>query len=141
MFHGEPASLESIGGVLREVRAASARGIIQLSVLTMIATPVMRVAFAVYGFTRQRQWVFTAINLTVLALLVFGLFYRPTSAPVLLSVCIAHARSRQAPAMYCPAEAGPSLIGGQIDQCVCVRRHDTKKGPCACGMSGVGALR
>jgi uncharacterized membrane protein len=76
VFHGEPASLESIRGVLREVRAGSARGIIQLSLLTMIATPVMRVAFAVYGFSRQREWMFTVISLTVLALLVFGLSER-----------------------------------------------------------------
>jgi uncharacterized membrane protein len=59
---------------LREVRAGSARGIIQLSVMTMIATPVTRVAFAVYGFARQRLWTFTAISLTVLGLLAFGLF-------------------------------------------------------------------
>ncbi|HEY3825408.1 MAG TPA: DUF1634 domain-containing protein [Bryobacteraceae bacterium] len=76
MFQGEPAALENIGGILREVRAGSARGIIQLSVLTMIATPVMRVAFAIYGFSRQRQWVFTAISLTVLFLLAFGLSER-----------------------------------------------------------------
>lgn len=76
VFHAEPAALESIRGILREVRAGSARGIIQLSVLTMIATPVMRVAFAVYGFTRQRQWLFTGISLTVLALLAFGLSER-----------------------------------------------------------------
>jgi uncharacterized membrane protein len=47
-----------------------------LSVLVMIATPVMRVAFAVYGFSRQRQWIFTGISLTVLALLAFGLSER-----------------------------------------------------------------
>jgi uncharacterized membrane protein len=76
VFHGEPASLESIRGIWREVRSGSARGIIQLSVLAMIATPVTRVAFAVYGFTRQRQWIFTAISLTVLALLAFGLSAR-----------------------------------------------------------------
>ena len=73
-FHGEPAALEGIRGILREVRAGSARRIIQLSVLMMIATPVMRVAFAVYGFTRQR--LFTGISLTVLALLAFGLSER-----------------------------------------------------------------
>jgi uncharacterized membrane protein len=76
VFHGEPPSFESIRGVLREVRAGSARGIIQLSVLTMIATPVMRVAFAVYGFTRQKQWLFTVVSLIVLALLAFGLSER-----------------------------------------------------------------
>jgi uncharacterized membrane protein len=74
VFHGEPASLESVGGILREVRAGSARGIIQLSVLTMIATPVMRVAFAVYGFARQRHWLFTGISLVVLGLLAIGLY-------------------------------------------------------------------
>src|SRR5665213_695640 len=76
VFHAEPAALESIGGVFREVRAGSARGIIQLGVLAMIATPVMRVAFAVYGFARQRQWAFVSISLTVLGLLAFGLFDR-----------------------------------------------------------------
>jgi len=75
-FHGEPASLETVGGIWREVRSGSARGIIQLSVLIMIATPVMRVAFAVYGFARQRHWLFTAISLTVLGLLTFGLLQR-----------------------------------------------------------------
>ncbi len=76
VFRGEPAALESIAGVVREVRAGSARGIIQLGVLAMIATPVMRVAFAVYGFARQRQWAFVGISLTVLGLLAFGLFDR-----------------------------------------------------------------
>jgi uncharacterized membrane protein len=74
VFHGAPATLENIGGVLREARAGSARGIIQLGVLIMIATPVLRVAFAVYGFSRQKQWVFTLISSTVLGLLAFGLF-------------------------------------------------------------------
>ncbi len=76
VFHGEPAALESVRGIWREVRAGDARGIIQLSVLAMIATPVMRVAFAVYGFSRQKQWMFTGISLTVLALLAFGLFQK-----------------------------------------------------------------
>jgi uncharacterized membrane protein len=75
-FQGEPASLRSISGVLREARLGGARGIIQVGVLAMIATPVMRVAFAVFGFARQKQWRFTLISLTVLGLLAFGLFDR-----------------------------------------------------------------
>jgi uncharacterized membrane protein len=73
MFRGEPTVLESIRGILREVRAGSSRGVIQLGVLTTIATPVLRVAFAAYGFARQRHWLFTGISLTVLGLLAFGL--------------------------------------------------------------------
>jgi len=76
LFHGEPAALESIRGILREGRAGDARGIIQFGVLAIIATPVLRVAFAVYGFARQKQWLFVGISLTVLGLLTFGLFDR-----------------------------------------------------------------
>lgn len=75
-FQGEAESFRSIRGIWREARLGSPRGIIQLSVLAMIATPVLRVAFAVYGFSRQRQWAFTGISLGVLALLLFGLSER-----------------------------------------------------------------
>jgi uncharacterized membrane protein len=40
----------------------------------MIATPVMRVAFAVFAFSRLKEWRFTLISLIVLGLLMFGLF-------------------------------------------------------------------
>jgi uncharacterized membrane protein len=76
VFSGEPAALRGIRGVWSAARAGDARGLIQLSVLAMIATPVMRVVFAIYGFARQRQWFFTAISLAVLALLAIGLSER-----------------------------------------------------------------
>jgi uncharacterized membrane protein len=72
-FHGVMDGLGSVRGILREVRVGSARGVIQLSVLLMIATPVMRVAFAVYGFSRQRNWMFTGVSVVVLGLLAWGL--------------------------------------------------------------------
>ena len=75
-FRGEPATLRSIAGIWRGLLAGDARGIIQFSVLAMIATPVLRVAFAVYGFARQKQWLFVAVSLAVLALLSFGLSER-----------------------------------------------------------------
>jgi len=73
MFRGEPAPLRNIAGIWRQAVSGSARGIIQLSALAMIATPVLRVAFAVYGFARRKQWLFVAVSLTVLALLSYGL--------------------------------------------------------------------
>ncbi len=73
-FHGEPPSLESIAGVFGLVREGSARGIIQLAALMMIATPVLRVVFAVIGFARMKDRKFTGISLLVLALLALGLF-------------------------------------------------------------------
>jgi uncharacterized membrane protein len=72
-FTGEPADLKSIAGVLKQTRAGSAKGIIQLGALLMIATPVLRVVFAVVGFARMKDWKFTAVSAVVLALLAYGL--------------------------------------------------------------------
>jgi uncharacterized membrane protein len=73
-FHGEPVTLESVEGIIGQVRVGSARGIIQLAALLMIATPVLRVALAVIDFARMKDWKFTGISLLVLGLLAFGLF-------------------------------------------------------------------
>lgn len=72
-FHGEPAALESAAGVVRDAFGGSARGIIQLGALLMIATPVMRVIFAAIGFARLKNWTFVAVSLAVLGVLLFGL--------------------------------------------------------------------
>ena len=76
VFHAEPAPLRSIAGIWHEVLAGNARGLIQFSALVLIATPVLRVAFAVYGFARQKQWLYVAISLIVLVLLGVGLSER-----------------------------------------------------------------
>lgn len=72
-FRGEPAPFESVAGVFREAAAGSARGIIQLGALFMIATPVVRVIFAAIGFARLKDWKFVGVSLAVLGLLIFGL--------------------------------------------------------------------
>lgn len=75
-FHAEPAPLRSVAGIWREVLTGNARGLIQFSALVLIATPVMRVAFAIYGFARQKQWLFVAVSVIVLVLLGVGLSER-----------------------------------------------------------------
>jgi uncharacterized membrane protein len=41
----------------------------------MIATPVLRVAFAVVAFALERDWLYTAVSATVLAILGYALFW------------------------------------------------------------------
>jgi uncharacterized membrane protein len=72
VFRG--SEFRSISSVSRAVADGQARGLIQLGALIMIATPVLRVAFAVYGFARERDGLYIGISLTVLSLLAFGLF-------------------------------------------------------------------
>jgi uncharacterized membrane protein len=73
VFRGEPADLRSISTIIGDVVHGSGRGMIQLGVLLLIATPVARVAFSVVGFLRQRDWLYTVISTVVLILLAAAL--------------------------------------------------------------------
>jgi uncharacterized membrane protein len=53
--------------------ALRGRGIIQLGLVLLIATPVARVAFLIYAFARQGDRLYAVIASIVLALLVYGL--------------------------------------------------------------------
>ncbi len=73
VFRGEPADLRSVSGVLSDVTALNSRGLIQLGLLLLIATPVARVAFSVFAFARQRDITYVVLTLLVLALLIYSL--------------------------------------------------------------------
>jgi uncharacterized membrane protein len=73
VFQGEPQELRTIPGILHEAEELRGRGLIQLGLLLLIATPVARVLFSVFAFARQRDWTYVAITLLVLALLTYSL--------------------------------------------------------------------
>jgi uncharacterized membrane protein len=73
MFRGEPTDLRSISGIIRDAADLSGRGIIQLGLLLLIATPVARVAFAVFGFAAERDRMYVVFTLIVLGVLLYSL--------------------------------------------------------------------
>jgi uncharacterized membrane protein len=73
VFRGEPGDLRSVGGIVSDAHSLSGRGLIQLGLLFLIATPIARVVFSVVGFLRQRDWMYVGITLTVLILLSYSL--------------------------------------------------------------------
>jgi uncharacterized membrane protein len=73
VFRGEPRNLRNVEGILGQVRAWRGRGIIQLGLLLLIATPVARVAFSVVAFALERDRLYVGITLIVLAVLAFSL--------------------------------------------------------------------
>ena len=73
VFRGEPVPLRSVHGIIEQAFRLSGRGLVQLGLLLLIATPVARVMFSVVGFVRQRDWLYVAITLIVLALLGYSL--------------------------------------------------------------------
>ena len=74
VFRGEPANLRTLAGILTEARTGHGRGIIQVGLLLLIATPVARVAFAGSIFARERDWIYVAVTLIVLVCLLLSLF-------------------------------------------------------------------
>jgi uncharacterized membrane protein len=73
VFHGEPADLRSLLGILVDAVDLRSRGLIQLGLLLLVATPIARVAFSVFAFARQRDLTYVVVTLIVLALLIYGL--------------------------------------------------------------------
>src|SRR4051812_48869154 len=73
-LRGEPADLRTVRGVVSDVGSFRGRGVIQLGLLLLIATPVARVAFSAYAFTRLRDRPYVVITLIVLGLLFYSLF-------------------------------------------------------------------
>ena len=74
VFRGEPPEFRTLRGILGEARAWHGRGLIQLGLLLLIATPVARVVFSVGAFLYERDWKYVAVSLLVLALLFYSLF-------------------------------------------------------------------
>ena len=76
VFQGEPESLRTIPGILGEAKALHGRGLIQLGLLILIATPIARVTFSVFAFLYQRDWKYVVFTLIVLTLLLWSLLGR-----------------------------------------------------------------
>jgi uncharacterized membrane protein len=73
VFQGEPDSLKSIPGIIRHAIDLQGRGLIQLGLLLLIATPLARVAFSVFGFAAQGDRLYLLFTLVVLLILLFSL--------------------------------------------------------------------
>jgi uncharacterized membrane protein len=73
-FTGEPDDLKSIGGIVKAAASLRGRGVIQLGLLVLLATPVARVAFSLYTFIRQRDRTYVLMTAFVLLLLLGSLF-------------------------------------------------------------------
>jgi len=72
-FRAESNQLTSIPGVLRGALTLDPLYIIQLGLLILIATPVVRVITCAGGFALERDWTYATISLIVLAFLIASL--------------------------------------------------------------------
>lgn len=73
VFRGEPADLRGVRGIIRDTLALRGRGIIQLGLLLLIATPVARVAFSIFGFAEERDRLYLVFTVIVFSILLYSL--------------------------------------------------------------------
>jgi uncharacterized membrane protein len=74
VFGAERSAIHGIGPILSGVMQLDGRAVIQLGILVLVATPVIRVLFSVLAFGVQRDRLYVPITLIVLAILLYGLF-------------------------------------------------------------------
>ena len=72
IFRGEPTEFRTIPGIIQSVRNGRGRGLIQLGLLLLIATPITRVAFSIVGFSVERDWLYVSFTVIVLAILLYS---------------------------------------------------------------------
>jgi uncharacterized membrane protein len=73
VFRGQPANLRSLVGIVRSAFALDARGVMQLGLVLLVATPIARVAIAAVAFAFERDRTYVLVALLVLALLLKSL--------------------------------------------------------------------
>jgi uncharacterized membrane protein len=73
VFRGEPADLRDVRGIICDTVALRGRGIIQLGLLLLIATPVTRVAFSIFGFAEEHDRMYVVFTLIVFSILLYSL--------------------------------------------------------------------
>jgi uncharacterized membrane protein len=72
VFRPETSEFSTIPGVIQSVLHGRGRGLIQLGLLLLIATPIARVAASIVGFAIERDRLYIAFTLIVLAILLYS---------------------------------------------------------------------
>lgn len=72
-FHGEPQAYSTVSGVFSAALRGDALGIVQLGLLMLILTPILRVGLSAAAFIREKDTLYVAMTLVVLGLLLYSL--------------------------------------------------------------------
>jgi len=68
-FKGIPDFISTAGGIINGVFAFRGQAIIQLGIVLLIATPVLRVIFSAIGFVLEKDYLYIGISLLVLLII------------------------------------------------------------------------
>jgi uncharacterized membrane protein len=72
-FHAASRHSDNLAGMVQNIRDLRSEGIIQLGLLVLIATPILRVIFSLIAFALERDLVYVLVTGIVLAVLLYSL--------------------------------------------------------------------
>lgn len=72
-FKAEEAGLTSIPAILSGLKDWNGKAIIQFGILLLIFTPISRVILSVFSFLLEKDYLYVAIGLLVLSIIMFSL--------------------------------------------------------------------
>jgi uncharacterized membrane protein len=74
VFGGESVKYTTFGGIFKSVMGLNTKGIIQLGVIALIATPILRIVFSLVAFFVEKDKLYILITFIVLSVMLLSLF-------------------------------------------------------------------
>jgi uncharacterized membrane protein len=74
VFGAERSDIHSLWPILVGAAQLDGRSVIQLGIIVLVATPVIRVLFSVLAFWVQKDRLYVSITIVVFGILMYGLF-------------------------------------------------------------------
>ncbi|MBO5133720.1 MAG: DUF1634 domain-containing protein [Bacteroidaceae bacterium] len=65
-----PQEYTTLSGIIKGVKQMNAASWIQLGVIALLLTPILRVLLSLVGFIGERDWLYSAITAIVLAIII-----------------------------------------------------------------------
>ncbi|WP_321436836.1 DUF1634 domain-containing protein [uncultured Bacteroides sp.] len=73
-FHNEAPIYTHLSGIISGVLSLNARSIMQLGVVVLIMTPIMRVICSLFSFGMEKDRMYVIITFVVLSIILFSMF-------------------------------------------------------------------
>jgi uncharacterized membrane protein len=73
-FRGEPVALRSVTGIISGACALDPQSVVQLGIVLLVATPILRVAMSLVAFAARRDRTYVVLTGIVLVLLAVSFF-------------------------------------------------------------------
>ena len=71
-FKGEPDKMKQPGLMWEAVMRGEGRPLIQLGLLILIATPIARIAFSIFGYLLEKDYLYTVLTAIVLLVILWN---------------------------------------------------------------------